>query len=625
MAPATKEAAGGVRGRLWTTTRRTFRYLRPYRRLVAASAVLLLTSSALGLLAPWPLKILVDSVLGSQPLPPIVSSVLGGLAGDRFAVLLTSVVGGLLLTLVSNLITVLDEYVNTTIHENVVLDFRSELFQHAQRLSLAYHDQQRTGQVIFAVNNQGGAAADLMMAVPPLVQSTLTLAGMFWVTLTINATLALLSLTVVPVIYYAVTYYMRHIDSRLRRVRGMEGESLSIVHEAISMLKVIVAFGRERHEFDRFRRQGEATVRARVNVTVQQTAFSLVVNTTTAAGTSLVLGFGAYAALQGGLTIGELLVVMSYIAMVYKPLEAISTTFGALPGHLSSLDVAYGLLDEQPDIRDRVGARAFGRSTGHLVFDDVSFAYRTRKETLTHISFEARTGQVVAIVGPTGAGKTTLVSLIPRLYDPKGGRIALDGVDITEITLASLRAQVSLVLQEPLLFAGTIADNIRYGRLDATDVEVCDAARAANAHDFIMALPDGYATTIGERGGRLSGGERQRISVARAFLKDAPILILDEPTAAIDSRTEGVILDALTRLMVGRTTLMVAHRLSTIRHADQILVLTHGSIVERGTHEELLGRGGVYRQLHDLQSGAAHRDGRVTPPASVGAPSEIHA
>jgi ABC-type multidrug transport system fused ATPase/permease subunit len=375
----------------------------------------------------------------------------------------------------------------------------------------------------------------------------------------------------------------------------------------MQMVRVIVSFGREGYEFRRFRDQGERTVTERVKVTVQQTAFSLFVNTTTALGTALVLGVGGYFALQGRLTPGQLLVVMSYLAMVYNPLEQISTTIGAIQEQVASLRVAYDLLDEEPDIKDQPGARSIDDVRGDIVFEHLAFSYAGRNDTLKDISFRAGAGQVVAIVGPTGAGKTTLVSLIPRFYEATGGRLLVDGADVRQITLDSLRQHISIVLQEPLLFAGTIGDNIRYGRLDAGMDEIVEAARAANAHDFVMALPLKYDTMLGERGVQLSGGERQRISVARAFLKNAPILILDEPTSSIDSKTEGVILDALDRLMVGRTTFMVAHRLSTIRHADLIVVLNHGELVEQGTHEELIARNGLYRQLHDVQSGAARR------------------
>jgi ABC-type multidrug transport system fused ATPase/permease subunit len=401
----------------------------------------------------------------------------------------------------------------------------------------------------------------------------------------------------------------------------MEGESLSIIHEAMSMLRVIVAFGREDHEYRRFRDQGEETIRARVNLTVRQTLFSLVVNTITATGTALALGVGAYQVMQGRLSVGQLLVVMAYIAGVYKPLETISTTVGSLQEMFISLRVSFDLLDSQPEIVDAPGARPMGRATGAVAFERVSFNYRNRVDTLKEISFAVDPGQAVAIVGPTGAGKTTLASLIPRFYDAHEGRILIDGVDIKTLTIKSLREQISIVLQEPLLFSGSIIDNIRYGRLDAGRDDVIEAARAANAHDFIMRLPNQYETELGERGAQLSGGERQRIAVARAFLKNAPILILDEPTSAIDSRTEAVILDALDRLMAGRTTFIIAHRLSTIRRADQILVLDHGRLAEQGTHPELLARPGLYRQLYEMQTRHTGRKLALADGAEMPAPA----
>jgi len=343
-------------------------------------------------------------------------------------------------------------------------------------------------------------------------------------------------------------------------------------------------------------------VDARVKLTVRQTLFSLAVEMITATGTALVLGLGAYSVMNGELTVGQLLVVMSYLILVYKPLETISHTISSLQDLVISLRVSFNLLDTDPEIKDLPGARAIDRACGSITFDNIHFNYRSRVETLKGISFEVRSGQVVAIVGPTGAGKTTLMSLLPRFYDARKGKVLLDGTDIRTLTLESLRRQISIVLQEPLLFSGTIAENIRYGRLDASMDEIMAAARAANAHDFIMNLPKQYDTELGERGVQLSGGERQRIAVARAFLKDAPILILDEPTSSIDSRTEAVILDALDQLMVGRTTFMIAHRLSTIRRADMVLVLDHGRLVEQGTHDDLLRLGGLYRQLYDMQT-----------------------
>jgi ABC-type multidrug transport system fused ATPase/permease subunit len=586
--------------------RKIVRYLRPYWFFAGGSALATLLTAVAGLLTPWPMKILVDSVLGNEPLPTLMGVGLP-VTADKTTLLVVTVAAGLAITLMVNLLAVVTTYLNTKLDLAMTLDFRSDLFQQAQRLSMAYHDRARSGMVIYIINSMANAPTGLVMAVLPLVQNVLTLVGMFWISFRLNRNLALLSLLVVPVLYYSVGYYTTHIRARLMTVKGLEGETLSIIHEAVSMLRVIVAFGREHYEHERFREQGRRALHARLKITVRQAVFSLAVNTTTAIGTAVVLGYGAYLALGKRLTVGELLIVVAYIGSVYKPLEAISGTMGAVQDHIVNLQIAYDLLEKEPDIRDIPGAAALGRATGHVCFERVGFDYPGRVATLADVSLEVVSGQAIAIVGPTGAGKSTLVSLLPRFYDPAEGRILIDGIDIKTITLKSLRQQISIVLQEPLLFSSTVANNIRYGRLDATMDEVIDAARHANAHDFIMRLPQQYETPLGERGAQLSGGERQRIAVARAFLKNAPILILDEPTSSIDSRTEAVILDALERLMVGRTTFLVAHRLSTLRSVNRIVVVNQGRIAESGTHEELLRLDGLYRQLHDVQTGTVKR------------------
>ena len=580
---------------------RVLPYLRPYWPLAAYSIVLTIGATLFGLLAPWPLKILIDNVIGQAPLTG-AAGLLGTLESHRFLLLALTVIAGLAIAVMAGVLNVLNSYVNTKLEQRIIADFRGDLFRHTERLSVAFRDQVSTSRLMYAINFEAAAAGNLLLSVQPLAQAGLTLIGMVWISFQIDRALALLSITVVPVLYYAIRYYATHIQQRLLHVKGMEADCLSIVHDAVSMLPVITAFQREDHELHRFRAKTGLAIDARVDVTVRQTLFSLAVTMTTAIGTAMVLGLGAYHAVQGSITAGQLLVVLAYVAAVYKPLETISYTVGALQDNFAGLRMAFHILDTEPIVREAPEPVSIGRAAGAVRFEGVHFEYPGRVGTLTDISLDVKPGQVVAIVGPTGAGKTTLMNLVPRFYDPQRGRLLLDGHDVRTLSLESLRRQISIVPQDPVLFSGTIADNIRYGRLEATTDEIVAAAMAANAHNFIERLPDGYRTDIGERGVRLSGGERQRICVARAFLKDAPILVLDEPTSSIDSKTEAIILDALDELMVGRTTFMIAHRLSTVRHADLIATLDRGALVEQGTHDELIAQGGLYKQMHDVQT-----------------------
>jgi ABC-type multidrug transport system fused ATPase/permease subunit len=456
---------------------------------------------------------------------------------------------------------------------------------------------------MYRINFEAKAVGAMTVALPPFGQSLLTLIGMFIVALTLDPVLALLSLTIVPFIYYSVEFYGNRIEPRLVAVRTLESASLTIVNTAMSLLRVITAFNRQPHEYDRFRRQGEVAVRARVKLTVQQTLFSLGVAVMTAVGTALVLGIGAAHVLSGALTVGQLLVVMYYIQAIYDPLQTLSYSMSHFQEQLVGIRFASELLDRKPDIVERPGAIALARAEGDVRFEHVSFTYPGRARTLVQVNFHAAPGQVVAVVGTTGAGKSTLLSLIPRFIDPKDGGVFIDGHDIRDLTLQSVREQVAFVHQEPLLFERSIGENILYGRLDASPEDIVAAAKAANAHEFIIAFPQKYETKLGERGAKISGGERQRIAIARAFLKDSPILILDEPTSSVDSRTEAVILDAIERLMHGRTTFIVAHRLSTLRGADWVLVLDDGVIIEQGPPSELLVAGGMYAALQALQAG----------------------
>ena len=585
----------------WKVLPRVFPYMRPYRKLTAGTYGLTFGSVVIALAEPWPLAIIVDNVLGQRKTAGLVASIFGT-EPSRYSLLIFAVLAGFLLTFLSHAITVANDWTNAKLEQRMVLDLRSDMFAHAQGLSLTFHDGRLTGRLMNQINNHSAAIGGIVVSFPPIVQGALTLIGMFIVASLISWPVAVVALVAVPFIWYSLGLYGTRIVPRLKRVQELEGESLSIVHEAMSMLRVIVSFGRERHEHGRFREQGEVAVDERVKLTIRQTLFSLGVNSATAVGTGLVLGVGAWQVIEGSITTGELLVLIAYIAAVYQPLEQISNTVGGLNSQLVALDAAMKLLDTEKEVKEADDAIDIGRAAGAVAFENVSFAYQGRRDTLKDIDFSAQPGQKVAIVGPTGAGKTTLISLLIRFYDPSRGRILIDGHDIRELTLESLRNQISVVLQEPLLFSGSISENIRYGRLDATEEEIIAAARAANAHDFISKLPKGYDTILGERGAQLSGGERQRICVARAFVKDAPILILDEPTSSIDSKTEGVILDALEDLMEGRTSFMIAHRLSTVRDADLILVMRDGELVEQGTHDELVELGGVYYGLYDAQN-----------------------
>jgi ATP-binding cassette subfamily B protein len=581
---------------------RVFSYARPHRRWVVLTVATMVPMALVGLLTPWPLKFLVDSAVGNQPLPGWLSTVLGPLAGSPVGMIVFVALAQFGIALLAGGIEVLYSYATVRLNVDMTLDFRSAMFRHTNKLSLAYHDKRLSGMVLYKINYMDSAPTELLMALLPLIMNVVTLAGMVWICLAINTKLALLSLTVVPVLYYSVGYYTTHIRNRIYDVRNLEGETITIIHESVAMMRVIAAFGREDYEHDRLIYQGVRANKSRVQLTVKQTLFSLAVGMTMASGTALVMGFGAYETLQGRLTVGQLLVVLAYVASVYSPLKSLSTSVASLQEQLINLKLAFDHLDEVPDVRDRPGAVTITGTSGHLIFDDVGFHYEGRENTLRDISLEIKPGQTVAIVGRTGAGKTTLASLVTRFYDPTVGSVRLDGRDLRDISIKSLRSQIGVVLQEPLLFGTSIEENIRYGKLDATHEEIVAAAKAANVHDFVMAMPDQYETSVGERGAQLSGGERQRVGIARAFLKNAPILILDEPTSSIDPKTEEVILDALSRLMKGRTTLIIAHRLSTIRNVDAVVVMHEGRVVETGTHEELLARDGFYKQLYDIQT-----------------------
>ncbi|HET7378699.1 MAG TPA: ABC transporter ATP-binding protein [Gaiellales bacterium] len=581
--------------------KRVVPYLRPHWRLVSGSYLATGAAAGAALLAPWPVAIVIDEVSGKRE-GGLVGTLMGG--SGRMTILAFAILGGFVLTALQYGLGVLAEYFATKLASHMTLDLRSDLFEHSQKLSQTFHDEARAGAMIYTINNAAESAGQVTVAFPPLTQAALTLIGMLVIAFEIDPLLAALSLSVVPFIYSSTGYYTNRIEPQLYRVRNIEHNSLNVVYEAVKMMRVITAFRRERHEYGRFREWAQRALHVRVNLTVRQTMFSMVVNLITAAGTGLVLWFGAEHVISGQLTPGQLLVMLTYVAEVYDPLRSVSSTLTMIQDQVISLRMAFGLLAHEPEVVERPDAVALPLVCGRVTYRRVGFRYPARHDAAVEgVSFDVRPGDRIGIVGPTGAGKSTLMSLLPRLHDADSGSVLIDGYDVRELTLDCVRHAISVVHQETMLFSGTIAYNILYGRLDASQEEMFAASRAANIHDFIAGLPNGYETELGEGGRQLSGGERQRIAIARAFLKDAPILILDEPTASLDLRTEGAILQALDKLMENRTTFLIAHRLSTLRGVDRVLVMDHGRLIEDGTPEQLVGGDGLYAQFAAAQTG----------------------
>jgi ATP-binding cassette subfamily B protein len=465
--------------------------------------------------------------------------------------------------------------------EKLVLDFRARLFAHVQRLSFSYHDAKGSADSIYRIQTDALALQYLTVdGFIPMVSASFTLLGMIWVTAQIDWQLSLVALGVSPVLFTLSKIYRPLMRDQSRYIKKVETSALSVLQEILSSLRVVQAFGREKHEQERYIDRSAEGMRARLQLAFAQGGYGLLVGLTTALGTATVLWVGVGHVQAGTLTLGNLLLVMAYLGQLYEPLKIIGRKAGSLQAHLASAERAFFLLDEFPKVFERPNARPLSRALGAIAFRNVSFQYQDERPVLQDLRLEVSAGARVGIAGHTGAGKSTLVSLLPRFHDVTAGQILLDGIDIREYKLDDLRNQFSIVLQDPVLFSTDIAENMGYARPGASQEEIIRAAKLANVHDFIVSLPDGYQTLVGERGMRLSGGERQRISLARAFLKDAPILILDEPTSAVDIATEAAIMEAMERLMCGRTTFMIAHRLSTLEKCDLQLQLENGCLVD---------------------------------------------
>ena len=561
---------------------------RPYRLHLLALFGNGLLLAPITMLAPLPLKIAVDSVLGSHPLPRFLP--FAGSAPSREMAL--ALAAGLLIAtaIVRQLQQLADQGLRSYLIEKQTLDLRGRLFLHAQRLSLAHHDRRGSTDAITRIEKDVRDTQSIVVeSLFPSITASLTLIGMVVVTARIDAMLALAALIVAPVLFLMNHYYRRRVRVRWHEVRALETSALAVVQEVLGALRVVKAFGQEEREHQRFLRRSGQGMWARLRLSLAEGGFGLVAGVLTALGSAGVLFLGVRHVQAGTLTLGELLLVMGYLAQLYEPLRTLSKRAVGLQSKLAGAERVFALLDSAPDVLERPGARGLTRARGGIDFEDVAFGYAADRTVLGGISFTAPAASRVGIAGPTGSGKTTLVGLLLRLYDPTRGRILLDGVDLKDYRLADLRRQYAMVLQDPVLFSTTIGENIAYARPDASQEEIVEAAKAANAHDFIRRLPQGYDTPVGERGMTLSGGERQRISLARAFLRDAPILILDEPTSAVDLKSEALIMEAIARLMRGRTTFIVAHRLSTLQGCDLRLEIEGGRLVAAEAPARLSG------------------------------------
>lgn len=566
----------------FTLYRRLFAQARPYWLHLGALLGLGLITTPVALLIPVPLKIVVDSVLGGHPLPGFLAHWFPTAPSSPTAGVAIAIGILMAITVLAQVQSVLNTWLRAYIGEHLVLGFRARLLEHGQRLSLSYHDTTGTADTVYRIQHDAPALQYLAVdGLIPFVTATITLVAMIVVTARLDWQLALVALAVAPIMFLLSGMFRRRMRRQARTVKKLESSALQVVQEILSALRVVKAFGQEPRETERFVGRGTEGLRARLALALVEGRFGLLVGLTTAGGTAAVLYLGVGHVRAGMLTLGELLMAMSYLAQLYAPLTTISRKAAGLQSYLASAERAFTMLDEVSDVPERPAAQAISRARGVVEFRHVSFGYDDERRILHDVSFVAAPGTRVAVMGVTGAGKSTLVHLLTRFYDPTTGLVLLDGMDLRDYRVADLRRQFAVVLQHPMLFSTSIGENIAYGRPGAPQRDIIAAAVAAHAHDFITNLPRGYETSVGELGQKLSGGERQRIALARAFLRDAPVLILDEPTSSVDATTEGAILEALERLMRGRTVFLVTHRPRTWTMCDLWLQLERGRLVHR--------------------------------------------
>lgn len=581
--------------------------LRPHLKILALGLLAVIGEGIADLLQPWPLKVVLDNVLKSREGNGWLNQfILKTLGDNRLAILEYAALAVLAIALLDAICTYGEKYITTNVGQWVVHDLRVTLYHHIQRLSLAYHDRKQTGDLISRVTSDIDAIQTFITSgLLGVLVSGLTLFGMVGVMMYLNWRFTLIALSIAPVLFVVVYSYTRRIKKAAREVRKKEGEMVSVMQEVLSSIRVVKAFAREEFEERRMEEESLESVEIAMHARGLKAKLSPLVGIIVAIGTSMVLWFGARMVLADTLSAGSLVVFILYLGKMYKPMQDLSKMTDAYSKAAVGYERIREVLETNHIIQDLPGARRAPRFKGKIEFKNVDFGYDPGRLVLRDVSFKVEPGQLAALVGPTGAGKSTIVGLIPRFYDPVSGAVKVDNEDVRRFTQKSLRQQMSFVLQETLLFHGTIWYNIAYGKPAAKRSEILRAAELANAHEFIEKLPDGYNTVVGERGMTLSGGQRQRIAIARAIVRDTPILILDEPSSGLDAVSERLVFEALDRLMEGKTSIVIAHRLSTIRRADIIFVVKEGMIIESGKHDELARSGGLYSEFYKIQCGLA--------------------
>ena len=590
--------------------------LYPHWLTLSFAFIAVIGESVTDLLEPWPLKIVFDYVFGSKRMPDWLAGIVSWIGVDKFSVLNFAVLSVLVIAIVGAVSSYFEKYLTTSVGQWVMHDLRRVLYSHIQRLSLSFHDHKRTGDLISRVTTDIDAVQSLISNVLlGLLVNVLTLVGMMLVMLYLNWAFTLIALLVAPGLFLVVYHYTHRIKRASRAMRQQEGEVVNVLEEVLSSIRVVKAFAREDYEQRRFERESRESVEKALQARNVKAKLPPIVEMIVACGTCLVLWYGARLVLTGTLTSGELLVFLLYLGKMYKPMRELSKMTDTISKASVGWERIREVLENEMQIRDVRGAKSAPRFKGKIEFDRVSFSYDSNQPVLKDITLKIEPGQLAALVGPTGAGKTTIVSLLPRFYDLTSGEIKIDGTDIRKFKQKSLREQISFVLQETLLFRAPVWQNIAYGKPEASRAEIIRAAKLANADEFIDKMPEGYDTMIGEHGATLSGGQRQRITIARAIIRNSPILILDEPSAGLDAESEKLVFDALRNLMEGKTSIVIAHRLATVIRADVIFVIDDGKVVEQGTHAELLAGGGLYSRLYELQFRGEEQDSLELVPA----------